>query len=177
MNYEPRQSVLDLLDAIEVFHGPPKTDVPILKVAAAWHVALEDLTEEQIRRATPILLRSKTYGWPKASDVYEAANGRVVKIPEYARDLGGGRFRKSIGGPLEVARWHEIRLPLDWTGDAGALDFEDLPAPILAWNDRIEEEREALEESPKILVVPRGVAVEMSDGAAARGYWRTEKKS
>jgi hypothetical protein len=136
MNYEPRQSILDLLDGLEAMHGERSSSVPLLKVVAAWHVALQDLSDEEVNRSIPVALRMKTFGWPKAFDVIEAARGRVVKIPEYARDLGGGRFRRSAGGPLEVARWHEIRIPLDWTGDAGTLDFEELPADLIAWNSR-----------------------------------------
>lgn len=56
---------------------------------------------------------------------------RIVKVPEYARDTYGSRLLDRSGA-LKIARWHDVRVPFDWDGDAGSLEYGELPSAIEA---------------------------------------------
>lgn len=128
--FEPRVPVLSLLQALEWEHGEHPSGKPD-RTSQLWHIALRRFSDEQIAAAIEPLLTKKIYGtWPKPADVAEIIEGRIVKVPEYATDLSGSRFRERPNGPLVVDRWHEVVVPHDWRGDPGELDIKALPADI-----------------------------------------------
>ncbi len=135
-----RKPLTDLLQAFGAIYGPPSTG-DLKTLSALWHLVCEDFTDEQITRATKGVLKKKSFGWPKPSDLAEVIEGRIVKVKEYARDLENCRYREKLGGPLVVEAWHEIRVPHDWRGDAGELDFDDLPAEVRAFQIQARQEQ------------------------------------
>ncbi len=121
-----RTPIAELLQAFEALHGPPPTGKMDVMVKV-WHTACQRFTDAQIIKATEPLLTKKTFGWPKPSDLAECIEGRIIKVPEYATDLGGARYRERHGGPLCIERWHEVHVPFDWEGDPGEFNWADMP--------------------------------------------------
>lgn len=122
-----RKAIATLLGIIEQMKGPhPSGNAEA--TLAAWEIACEIYTDDQISNATGMLLRKKIFGkWPEAADLAECIEGRIIKVPEYATDLGGARYRERHGGPLCVERWHEVHVPFDWDGDPGDFNWADMP--------------------------------------------------
>lgn len=150
MDTKLTRAILEALLLFEkAYNREPLEKKRAMVVAATWATVLQGVTAEQVRLAAPVVLRHHRYGFPTPAALYEAVVGRRVRVPEFAQDLYGGRQRDSRGA-LVVDRWHELRVPLDWSGDPGALDFTELPAELRQHQiDTEQTQRVALPSNPE----------------------------